>query len=203
MTTTTVDGRAARSARTRDAVVDALLSLLDEGDLRPTVRRVAERAGVSIRSVYVRFEDLDALYVEAAQRQWERLSSLVEPLSMDAPLPERISSFVAQRCRILETAAPVRRAAELQEPFNMALGVSLTWARGVGREQVARVFEPELASRRGAARTRLLDALDVATGSTTWEVLRRHRELSPVAARRVVIDMVTALLSTEPSPPRA
>ena len=191
--TTTVDGRSARSARTRDAVVDALLALLDDGDLRPTARRVADRAGVSLRSVYVRFEDLDALYVEAAQRQWERLSALVEPLPADAPLTERISSFVAQRCRILETAAPVRRAAELQEPFNAALGVSLTWARGFARDQVARTFQPELAQRRGAARTRLLDALDVATGSTTWEVLRRHRDLAPVAARRVVIDMVTAL----------
>lgn len=206
MTTTAVtkgvDGRSARSARTRDAVVDALLSLLDEGDLRPTVRRVAERAGVSIRSVYVRFEDLDALYVEAAQRQWERLSVLVEPLPMDAPTDERVAAFAEQRCRILETAAPVRRAAELQEPFNEALAVSLTWARGVGRDQVARVFEPELARRRGVARTRLLDALDVATGSTTWDVLRRHRGLSPTAARRVVVDMVTALLSTDTTPPR-
>jgi TetR/AcrR family transcriptional regulator of autoinduction and epiphytic fitness len=191
--TTTVDGRSARSARTRDAVVDALLALLDDGDLRPTASRVAARAGVSLRSVYVRFEDLDALYAEAAQRQWERLSTLGEDPPSDAPRAERISSFLTQRCRVLETAAPVRRAAELQEPFNAALGASLTWARNLSRDQVARTFQPELAQRRGAARSRLLDALDVATGSTTWEVLRRHRNLSPVAARRVVSDMVTAL----------
>jgi AcrR family transcriptional regulator len=193
--TTTVDGRTARSARTRDAVVEALLALLDDGDLRPTARRVAARAGVSLRSVYVRFEDLDALYVEAAQRQWERLSTLVDPIPADLPLAERLPAFVEQRCRVLEVAAPVRPAAELQEPFNDALAASLTWARGVARAEVARVFDPELAQRRGAARTRLLDALDVTAGSTTWDVLRRQRDLTPAAARRVVLDMTTALLA--------
>jgi TetR/AcrR family transcriptional regulator, regulator of autoinduction and epiphytic fitness len=190
-----LDGRAARSARTRDAVVDAFLALIDEGDLRPTARRVAARAGVSLRSVYVRFADLDALHVEAARRQWERLSTLTGPLPLGAPVAERLHAFLRQRCRILEVAAPVRRAAELQEPFSPALAASLAWARGIARDQVAEVFAPELCERTGAARTRLLDTLDVATCSTTWEVLRRHRQLSPGAAKRVVGDTVVALLA--------
>jgi TetR/AcrR family transcriptional regulator of autoinduction and epiphytic fitness len=192
--TTTVDGRSARSARTHDAVVDAFLELIDEGDLRPTARRVAARAGVSLRSVYVRFADLDALQVAAARRQWERLSALTVPIPLDRSPAERLDAFLAQRCRLLEVAAPVRRAAELQEPFSPGLAESLTWARRVARDQVAEVFAAELGARRGAARTRLLDVLDVATCSTTWEVLRRHRGLSPTAARRVVADMLTALL---------
>ena len=53
-----IDGRLARSARTRHAVVDALLDLLGEGDLRPTAARIAERAGVSLRIVFHHFEDL-------------------------------------------------------------------------------------------------------------------------------------------------
>lgn len=197
--TTTVDGRAARSARTRDAVVDAFLELLDEGDLRPTARRVAGRAGVSLRSVYVRFADLGALQLAAARRQFERLSVLIKPLPLQAPLDERLDALVEQRCRILEAVAPVRRAAELQEPFSPEVAEALTWARGIARDQLARVFAPELTARRGAASTRLLDALEVATGTTTWEVLRRHRKLSPAAARRVVADMVAALTAYPPS----
>src|ERR1044072_5768679 len=65
------DGRSARAARTRDAVVEALLSLLDEGNLRPTARQVAERAGVSLRSVYVHFDDLEDLFTAAAHRFFE------------------------------------------------------------------------------------------------------------------------------------
>ncbi len=125
---------------------------------------------------------------------------LAEPIPLDASLGARLDALVEQRCRILEVAAPVRRAAELQEPFSPALAESLAWARGIARAQLAEVFAPELSARRGAARTRLLDALDVATGSTTWEVLRRHRSLSPAAARRVVAEMVAALVASAPAP---
>src|SRR4051812_40199139 len=44
------DGRNVRAERTRKAVVEALLELLDEGDVRPTAERIAVRAGVSERS---------------------------------------------------------------------------------------------------------------------------------------------------------
>lgn len=191
----TLDGRTARSARTRDAVVEAFLDLLDEGDLRPTARRVADRAGVSLRSVYVRFEDLDALAVEAARRQWERISNLARPLPNEGPRSERVAAFVEQRCRILDFAAPVRRAAEIQEHFSPALAALLEWARGLARDEVAHVFATELGARSHDGRTRLLDGLDVVAGAMTWEALRRQRQLSAPEAQRVVADMLDALLA--------
>ncbi|HEY0938137.1 MAG TPA: hypothetical protein VGD91_30885, partial [Trebonia sp.] len=51
------DGRAARSHRSRRAIVEALRALHAEGDLRPTAPRVAERAGVSVRTVWQQFAD--------------------------------------------------------------------------------------------------------------------------------------------------
>ena len=75
-----LDGRLARSARTRHAVVDALLDLLGEGDLRPTAARIAERAGVSLRLVFHHFDDVDAIYNELADRQAERVKPLTEPI---------------------------------------------------------------------------------------------------------------------------
>ena len=44
------DGRTLRSLRTREAIVDATIALLEQGDLRPTAPRVADQAGVSVRS---------------------------------------------------------------------------------------------------------------------------------------------------------
>jgi hypothetical protein len=41
-----LDGRSARALRTREAIVDACIGLVEEGELRPTAPRVAERAGV-------------------------------------------------------------------------------------------------------------------------------------------------------------
>ena len=40
------DGRVLRGERNRQAIVDALLALYEEGVLRPSANEVAERAGV-------------------------------------------------------------------------------------------------------------------------------------------------------------
>src|SRR5690606_37960175 len=82
--------------QTRRAITEALLDLLRESGKVPTAADIATRAGVSRRSVFVHFSDLDELYVEAGQRQAERLLAAVEPISPDLPLPERIDRFVDQ-----------------------------------------------------------------------------------------------------------
>ena len=51
------DGRTVRAERTRQALVDSLLNLLDEGQLTPTAAEIAARAGVSERSVFQHFPD--------------------------------------------------------------------------------------------------------------------------------------------------
>src|ERR1043165_6133853 len=80
-----VDGRTARAQRTRAAVVDALLQLINEGDLRPTAPRIAERAKVSLRSVFQHFTDLEALYAAATTREIDIIAGLVEALPSEGP----------------------------------------------------------------------------------------------------------------------
>ena len=62
MPAATQDGRTARAERTREKVVDAVLELLDGGDVRPTAERIAKRAGVSERTVFQHFADREALF---------------------------------------------------------------------------------------------------------------------------------------------
>lgn len=56
------DGRTLRAERTRAAIIDAHMALMLEGDPQPTARRVAERAGVSLRTLWGHFADLEALF---------------------------------------------------------------------------------------------------------------------------------------------
>ena len=56
-----VDGRTARRDRNRDAVLDAVIELFTEGHVGLVAADVAERSGVSLRSVYRYFDDLEAL----------------------------------------------------------------------------------------------------------------------------------------------
>ena len=189
-----VDGRVARANRTRIAVVDALLHLIDEGDLRPTAPRIAERAGVSLRSVFQHFSDLEALFAAAAARELERLSPLVGPLPVGAPLDVRLDAFVTQRARVLEAITPVRRASLLQEPSSPELRSSRARLLALARGTVAEVFGAELDRRPRVDRIDLLDALDAASSWQTWEALRAHQGLSPTRARRVMRRMLSALL---------
>ena len=70
------DGRIARSHRTRRAIVDAMRALHGEGDLRPSASRIAGRAGVSLRTVWQQFADMEALLLEAGRRDLEILLGL-------------------------------------------------------------------------------------------------------------------------------
>jgi TetR/AcrR family transcriptional regulator of autoinduction and epiphytic fitness len=190
-----VDGRLARSIRTRAAVVDALLALLESGELRPTVGRIAEQAGISARSVYVHFDDLDDLFAAAAQRQTERVAPLVERVAPDASFEDRVETFTRSRARLLEAIHPVRRAAVLNEPFLPALARLLAGAREHERAEVARVFAPELRAHPGARRRRMLAALDAVTGWPAWDTWRTQHGLSPNAARQTMAEAVSDLVA--------
>ncbi len=194
-TTSFTDGRTARAARTREAVVEALLTLLDEGSLRPTAREIADRAGVSLRSVYVHFDDLEDLFTAAAGKQFQRMAALYEPVPTEGPLVDRIDALVTQRARMMEAAAPVRRATLLQEPFSPTLAKVMGMVRKAMRENVELVFAAELSEHERSDRERLSAAIDVAAGTATWETLRVHDGLGVDAARTVVAEMLTKLLS--------
>jgi len=190
-----MDGRIARGARARAAIVDALLALIEAGELRPSAARIAERAGVSLRSVFQHFKDVESLFAAMADRQRERLSPLLDSVPDDGPLEGRLDAFVAARTRLLESIAPVRRAALLSEPFSRELGQRLGAFRRQKAEEVRRVFATELARHPPAARRRLLAALVAASSWSTWQALRDHQGLPPAQARRVVHHVLGTLLA--------
>jgi AcrR family transcriptional regulator len=190
----TQDGRLARSARTRRSIIDALRALHHEGDLRPTAPRVAERAGVSLRTVWQHFNDLESLLVEAGRRDYEIALRYVVPVTPDAPLPDRLRDLVAQRGRMFEALAPVWRAARLQEPFSPQVRRNRDRLVVAGREQIERIFAVELAALSGGERASTLAALQVATTWSTWESLRVELGLTPAGAEQAVYSLVSRLL---------
>jgi TetR/AcrR family transcriptional regulator of autoinduction and epiphytic fitness len=190
-----LDGRLARSARTRHAVVDALLDLLNEGDLRPTAARIAERAGVSLRLVFHHFDDLETIYSELADRQAERVKPLTKPIDVAQPFARRVEIFSAQRGRVLETLSPVRRSAVLIEPFRPALGKRLNQSRDLMRAAAIAAFQPELTKVAADERRTKIAALDVVTSWVAWEQMRQHQGLSETEAREVMATSIRALLT--------
>src|SRR6188768_3224597 len=103
ITEATVDGRRARRNRSRDLAVDALLDLLGEGVLRPTAQQVAERSGVSLRSIFRIFDDVETLHTAASARQLSRVRHLFIDVMPTGTLSERIDEVVAINGRLYES----------------------------------------------------------------------------------------------------
>jgi AcrR family transcriptional regulator len=188
------DGRLTRAARTRASVVEALLTLNERGHLRPTARDIAAEAGVSLRSLYVHFDDLEALFVAASHRHAERLAAVLPPLVVDGSFEERFEAFVERRRVINEFGAGVRRAALLQEPFSPAVSQAMSVGRQRMRHEVGRAFAPEIAAAQAEDAARLPPALDIATGPATWESLRTHQGLTADEAAAQVRAMALAFI---------
>src|SRR4051794_24786580 len=189
-----IDGRTARALRTREAIVDASIALVDEGDLRPTAPRIAERAQVSVRSVFQHFDDLESLYAAVADRLVERLSGLTMTVDPSAPLARRLPEVVPQRAAILEPITPIRAAAAVHAPFSAEISRRLQAGHDFLRRELERLFAIELDQLAPEPRSTLLDALDTVLSWPSWDNLRRLNDRSEAEAIAVVELLVRALL---------
>jgi TetR/AcrR family transcriptional regulator, regulator of autoinduction and epiphytic fitness len=189
------DGRVARSRRSRQAIIDAMRELHADGELRPTAPRVAERAGVSLRTVWEHFDDMESLMVEAARSDLELVLRLLRPIRGDQPLADRISQFTAQRARILEQMTPSWRAARVREPFSPQLQRSKKRMLRLAAAELETVFAAELLRLPAGRRAELIRALQAVSLWSFWESLRTELGLSPVGARATIATAFSALFA--------
>lgn len=189
-----VDGRIARSERSRARVADAMITLYERGDLRPTAARIAEVAGVSLRLVHHHFKDRDALFEAAADRQNEGTWRLVRAVPTTGPFRTRLRAFCSERARLLETITPVRRAAVVEAPFSRAVAGRLRVFRKLKREQVTRVFATELAAVPSRRRDAIAAAACTAASWSAWEDMRAFQGLDVETARAALQRTLAALL---------
>jgi len=192
-----VDGRTARAVRTRDAIVDACISLVDEGDLRPTGPRIAERANVSVRSVFQHFDDLENLFAMVGERAVARVAQIVVTIDPALPFDERLDRCIRQRRDLLEAISPIRRAASVHAPGSPEITARLQAGHDFLRTEVATVFATEIAAMPADRRDVVLDMCDTALSWPCWENLRTMNGRSPDEAAVVVGQLVRLALSPE------
>lgn len=194
--TTPIDGRSARRQRNIDAVVDATLSMFAEESMFPTMEQVAQRSGLSLRSLYRYFADPADLLDEAIRRTQEignEFSQLDDP--GEGPLEQRVADFAAMRLRLFERMAPVYRATMANAARHPRILANQTRARDRLRAQFELQFAPELSAMSDERRQAALSAGDVLTQFDSLDFMRRHRELSIAATESVLVASLTALLS--------
>jgi AcrR family transcriptional regulator len=169
------DGRAARSHRTRAAIVDGLIALLERGHVQPTVEEIAAEAGVAPRTVFQHYADRDALFAALAARRRPRAEELMAGLPAGGAVVERIDALVAQRARVYEWIAPVRRAALLMEPFSESVQARVAAFRARKRREAIGLFAQELSALGPEERSAAEAALAALTSYAAWDALRTQQ----------------------------
>ncbi len=175
--------------------MDAILDLLREGNMRPSAYEVATRAGVSERTVFRHFEDLDQLFVAAAEHQARRIAALLDRPLTKGVRSKRINELVRRRAVLYEEITPVRRAALRHAPFHAALRSGLDRLHLVLRQQMEATFAVELESLPTRRRRDLAEALDVAVSWSAWEALRADQRLPSARAAAAMELTLAALLA--------
>jgi AcrR family transcriptional regulator len=142
------DGRSARRERNRDAVLDALVELTTEGADDPSIDDIADRAGVSYRSVYRYFKDRSEMMDAATDRAMAWIQPLLlnasGPVAPDDPLDHRIDSIVDARVEVYFQIADMVRQAMIQSFSNRKIDEHFRNARRMSRRQIHDRFHSEL-----------------------------------------------------------
>ena len=191
------DGRRERRVRNRDAVVDAMLQLLREGELRPGGQQIADRAGVSLRTVFRHFDDLDSLMEAAVRQQLDHVGRLFDLAAINdrASLADRVDVLARHRERLFEEIAPVRRAGTRLAPFHAPVREALSSSHRTLRRQLEQVFQRELAAMPADVRRVAIEAADAASSFATWDAMRTDQRLSALRARAAMAAALTSLLA--------
>ncbi|MAY98482.1 TetR/AcrR family transcriptional regulator [uncultured Nocardioides sp.] len=178
--------------RTRRAIIDAVLESLDRGEVSPTSRVIAERAGVSERSVFTHFRDLAEIREVAAVEQGRRVLALLEPVSADGSLRERVDAVLVQAERIYPVQVGVRLAELSPAPASSPVLDAARRQRAGLREVVAGIFADELSA--APDRDQLVELLDAVFDWSMRHQLVTRQQLSQEEASAIVRRIALSVL---------
>ncbi len=94
------DGRFARSQKTKDDIVKALLKLLKDTPF-PTAEQVAKESKIGLRTVYRQFKDLESIYLSLHEECLYSLKQMFEnEIDIEKSFEERIYLAISERLAI-------------------------------------------------------------------------------------------------------
>lgn len=193
--TVAVDGRNARRERGRNAVIDAVVDLLQEGHAPPTTAQVVDRAGISEATLFRYFRTVDDLQFQATERFLARHDHLFEiPAIGQGDLGARVDRFTSARVALWEALGPVARLGRARSFDHAGLAELLLTARRTQVDQVSRHFAPELDRLPPQGRADAVAVLVSLTAFEAWDGQRRDLNRTPAQVRRSWRTALHALL---------
>lgn len=167
-----------------------MLELVGKGDFSPSAARVAEVAGVGLRSVFRHFEDMDALFREMSENIEARVFPIISQPPTGDTWQDRLMEIAERRAQVFEMMMPYRLSAEvkrLQSPYLMQ---NYRRTLQLERETIDAHLPEHI-----AADILGTQALNVILSFQTWRYLRDDQQLPVQQARAVVKRMLSDSLA--------
>jgi AcrR family transcriptional regulator len=182
------DGRRRRSEQSRDRIVAAMMTLVEEGKLNPVAEEVADRAEVGLRSVFRHFKDMDSLYAEMALRLARHYQDALAPFE-SADWRGQLFEAIDRRIGIYERLLPFKRAADAHRHESVVIQNSHEATTQLLRARLRSLLPPHFQDDRAAFET-----LDFLLSVDSWQRLRTEQGLGAGQARDVIETLVKSLV---------
>ncbi len=170
-----------------------MLDLVGNGDVNPSAARVAEEAGVGLRSVFRHFNDMDGLYREMGEVIEARVLPIIAKPPVGETWKERMFDIAVRRAKVFEMLLPYRISANIKR-FQSAY-LMQDYRRLLGIEIAAVTSQlPESVVQDSVA----FGGLNVILSFQTWRLLRHDQELSVEQAQAVVRHLLDVAIADLP-----
>lgn len=191
-----VDGRTARRERSRVAIIDAAFALILDGKIPLSPDDIAERADVSVSSVYRNFDGLGDIQHQAVGRFQERFGHLlVDHPDSTAPRADRVDHFVRTRVELYRVAGPMIRLARQRSLDHAAFADSIALQRSRLADQTLECFRPELTGSTPTRASNLVALIDAMTSPESFDVMSGVHARSPRQIAHTWTTSITTLLN--------
>lgn len=171
------DGRTLRRRRNRDAVINALIGLINEGDLEPTIDKIADRAEVSARSIFRYFTDLNDLARTAVETEMRKaIPDAVIANVGEGSFDERVDTIVASRVKVLSATWRLLRVAKAKSNAIPEIDRGLGVVADMLNDQFNRQFANELSRLAPDEAEALAMSLSMMMGHDVYDIQRRRHD---------------------------
>jgi AcrR family transcriptional regulator len=174
-----------------------MIDLVVEGNIPPTSEQIAERAGVSVASIFRYFDTLDDLRRATTDVYLERFADIFEIAAIgEGSRPTRIDTFVSSRVTMHETTEPMARLVRSRALGNSGIDAALQGVRASRAHQIRHHFAHEIGRLTPAVADDLVAVIATLTSFESWDQARHGHQRSASQLRRAWSGALTRLLAS-------
>jgi AcrR family transcriptional regulator len=190
MTLKVVDGRTARREESRQRIIDVMIQTILEGKAEPTAEQVGKLAGVTRRTVFRHFDDMESLYREIIHTIHAQVDALHVEYDTDKNWRQEFEQLILRRASRFEQFMPLAIATQaLRHRSTVIEEDAQQWSRRL-RQVVEKIVPDEL-----VADPIAFAAIEAMLSWDMWIRLRRDQKLSTTHSIEVIQNAINAIIS--------